>query len=56
MNTKFFGVQIDEEILEDFQNYKRELSEERKRKVTNQELVQELIIERLKRDFWITQD
>ena len=52
MDTKHVGIELDLNLIEDFDEYRKALSEEAMRKISRTELITELIKERLSKDFW----
>ena len=52
MNTKYYGFNIEESLFNDFEEYRNQVAEQQKRRVSKTELITELIKERLERDFW----
>jgi len=52
MKVKHLGFQLDELLVDAFEEYRLQLSEEKMRKVSRTELISELIKERLLKDFW----
>jgi len=51
MTTKHLGFQLDKLLVDAFEEYRMQLSEEKMRKVSRTELISELIKERLSKDF-----
>ena len=56
MNTKYYGFNIEESLFNDFEEYRQQLSQEEKRRISKTELITELIKDRLKAEFWSLKD
>ena len=52
MKTKDYGFNIEQSLFNDFEEYRLQVAEQQKRRVSKTELITELIKERLAKDFW----
>lgn len=52
MNIKYYGFNIEKSLFNDFEEYRLQVAEREKRRISKTELITELIKERLSKEFW----